>query len=70
MIVGGVLAFGGLLRRLEFEARGSDTEAGRLLAEHLIAGFSTFGEQSNGMHMNRPWSRRVRCGHAGLRPKR
>jgi hypothetical protein len=50
--VGGVLAFDCVLRRLEFEARGSDAEAGRLLAGHRVAGFSTYGEQFNGMHMN------------------
>jgi hypothetical protein len=50
--VGGVLAFDCVLRRLELEACGRDIEAGRLLADHRVGGFSTFGEQFNGMHMN------------------
>jgi hypothetical protein len=48
----GVLAFDCVLRRLEFEERGIDTRIGRLLAEKGAVGFSTYGEQFNGMHMN------------------
>jgi len=48
----GMLVFDCILRRLEFEERGIDAAVGRVLAEHGAAGFSTYGEQYDGVHVN------------------
>ncbi|HEX2806071.1 MAG TPA: FIST N-terminal domain-containing protein [Kineosporiaceae bacterium] len=50
--VTGMLVFDCILRRLEFEERGIDQAVGRTLAEHGAAGFSTYGEQYDGVHVN------------------
>ena len=50
--IGGMLTFDCILRRLEFEAAGLDDHVGAVLAAHRAVGFSTYGEQFNGMHMN------------------
>jgi hypothetical protein len=50
--LGGILVFDCILRRLEFEERGVDAAVGRVLAEHGAAGFSTYGEQYDGVHVN------------------
>lgn len=41
-----------ILRRLEFESMGMDDEVGALLARQRVTGFSTYGEQLNGVHVN------------------
>ncbi|BDU73459.1 FIST N-terminal domain-containing protein [Mesoterricola silvestris] len=41
-----------ILRRLEFENLGSDAEVGALMARNGVFGFSTYGEQFNGIHVN------------------
>ena len=48
----GVLTFDCVLRRLEFEEHALSAEVGRVLARNRASGFSTYGEQFNGMHMN------------------
>jgi hypothetical protein len=50
--VTGVLTFDCVLRRLEFEAHALDTQVGEILVRNKACGFSTYGEQFNGMHMN------------------
>ena len=50
--ISGVLTFDCVLRRLELEEHGLSNEVGRILAHNGASGFSTFGEQFNGMHMN------------------
>jgi hypothetical protein len=50
--IGGMLAFDCILRRLEFENEGNAEQVGALLAAHHATGFSSYGEQFNGMHMN------------------
>lgn len=45
-----------ILRRLELEARGLDRDVGRLLADWKVVGFSTFGEQLNGVHINQTFT--------------
>jgi hypothetical protein len=50
--IGGMLVFDCILRRLEFDSEGVTEQAGALLATHHASGFSTYGEQFNGMHMN------------------
>jgi len=48
----GVLTFDCVLRRLEFEDHGLAEQVGQILSRNKAAGFSTYGEQFNGMHMN------------------
>jgi hypothetical protein len=48
----GMLVFDCVLRRLECEQHGLTDRVGALLAAHRAVGFSTYGEQFNGMHMN------------------
>jgi hypothetical protein len=50
--ISAMLTFDCILRRLEFEERGLADEVGTFLAQHRATGFSTYGEQFNGMHMN------------------
>jgi hypothetical protein len=45
-----------ILRRLEFEERGMDQRVGAFLAEHAVLGFSTYGEQYNGIHVNQTFT--------------
>jgi hypothetical protein len=47
-----VLACDCILRRLEFEQTGLDQEIGARMARHRFFGFSTYGEQFNGLHVN------------------
>jgi hypothetical protein len=48
----GMLVFDCVLRRLESEEHGVADEVGEFLAANGAVGFSTYGEQFNGMHMN------------------
>lgn len=41
-----------ILRRLELESLGLDEDVGRFLAERKVVGFSTYGEQFEGVHVN------------------
>lgn len=50
--VSGMLAFDCILRRLEFEEHGVADQVGAILAGYHTTGFSTYGEQFNGMHVN------------------
>jgi hypothetical protein len=50
--LGGMLVFDCVLRRLESENQGLSGRVGEVLARHGAVGFSTYGEQFNGMHMN------------------
>jgi hypothetical protein len=50
--VSGMLVFDCILRRLEFEELGIDEDLGRLLAAQHAVGFSTYGEQYDGVHVN------------------
>lgn len=45
-----------ILRRLEFEQSGLATSVGRLMAEQKVFGFSTYGEQFNGLHVNQTFT--------------
>ncbi len=47
-----VLGLDCILRRVQFEDEGIAGEMGELYARHRIVGFSTFGEQCHGAHMN------------------
>jgi hypothetical protein len=47
-----ILACDCILRRLEFENVGIDQEVGDFFAQHRVFGFSTYGEQINGLHVN------------------
>jgi len=45
-----------ILRRLEFENSGIAAEVGTLYAEHGVFGFSTYGEQYKGIHVNQTFT--------------
>lgn len=45
-----------VLRRLELEEAGLDSEMGHLFAQRRVVGFSTYGEQWNGMHINQTFT--------------
>lgn len=45
-----------ILRRLEFEQSGDDRGIGQLMAENHVFGFSTYGEQFNGIHVNQTFT--------------
>ncbi|MDX9912597.1 MAG: FIST N-terminal domain-containing protein [Phycisphaerales bacterium] len=47
-----VLGYDCILRRLEILSRGQRDEVGRILGKYPLIGFSTYGEQLNGLHMN------------------
>jgi hypothetical protein len=47
-----ILACDCILRRLEFEHLGTEQQIGAFLAQHQVFGFSTYGEQFNGLHVN------------------
>lgn len=47
-----ILACDCILRRLEFENLGIDQEVGDFMVQHQVFGFSTYGEQINGLHVN------------------
>lgn len=45
-----------ILRRLEFEGSGNASPVGALLAKNHVIGFSTYGEQYNGIHVNQTFT--------------
>ncbi|MBI5545059.1 MAG: FIST C-terminal domain-containing protein [Deltaproteobacteria bacterium] len=45
-----------ILRRLELEQAGLSEQVGALFAKNRVLGFSTYGEQWNGMHMNQTFT--------------
>ena len=45
-----------ILRRIEFESRGMSVTVGELLARNRVFGFSTYGEQFNGIHVNQTFT--------------
>lgn len=47
-----ILAFDSVLRRLELEAGGLLARMNALFGAHRVLGFSTYGEQFNGQHVN------------------
>lgn len=47
-----ILGFDCILRKIEIVTSGKKNEISRLLAENNVIGFSTYGEQHNGMHVN------------------
>ena len=47
-----VLGFDCIFRRMDAEARQQMRPISDLLAQHRVAGFSTYGEQTGGMHVN------------------
>lgn len=51
-----VLACDCILRRLEFEQDGIAGEIGDLMAANRVVGFSTYGEQFDGLHVNQTFT--------------
>ncbi|AGT07269.1 FIST N-terminal domain-containing protein [Paracoccus aminophilus] len=47
-----ILGFDCIFRRIDAEGRQQATEVSRLLARHRVIGFSTYGEQYGGLHVN------------------
>jgi len=47
-----VLGFDCILRKIEIVTLGKKNEISRMLAQNNVIGFSTYGEQHNGMHVN------------------
>jgi hypothetical protein len=45
-----------ILRRLELEQAGSDQRIGEFLSANRVIGFSTYGEQFNGVHVNQTFT--------------
>lgn len=45
-----------ILRRLEVERLGERDRVGELFVKHHVVGFSTYGEQINGMHVNQTFT--------------
>lgn len=59
-----ILGFDCYLRKLEIERKGLDTEASERFRERRVVGFSTYGEQHLGVHVNQTF-----VGVAFFRPK-
>ncbi len=51
-----VLGYDCIFRRLEIEHRGLTGAASRLLEQNQVVGFSTYGEQFDGMHLNQTFT--------------
>lgn len=45
-----------ILRRLQFEKEGLEEQMGQLMAQNRVVGFSTYGEQYNGLHVNQTFT--------------
>jgi hypothetical protein len=45
-----------ILRRVEFEQTGMDDRVGAFMARQRVFGFSTYGEQFNGLHVNQTFT--------------
>ncbi len=57
--VGGIdriLGFNCVLNRTEIEQRQLLREVSRLMTEHRVAGFNTYGEQYHALHVNQTFS--------------
>ncbi|MBU0781632.1 MAG: FIST C-terminal domain-containing protein, partial [Alphaproteobacteria bacterium] len=47
-----IIAFDCILRRIEAEQKQQGGAVSRVLADHNVVGFSTYGEQYSGLHIN------------------
>lgn len=47
-----IIACDCVLRRIEAEQKQAIRDLSRVMSAHRVAGFSTYGEQINGMHVN------------------
>lgn len=45
-----------ILRRLQFEQEGLEQQIGSVMAQNRVIGFSTYGEQYNGLHVNQTFT--------------
>jgi len=62
-----VLGFDCILRNLELSQRGFKDRVGDLILEHNVVGFSTYGEQYGGVHVNQTLTG-IAFGMPGERP--
>lgn len=51
-----VIGFDCILRRLELERNGTLAKMGNLFADNQVVGFSTYGEQYHGLHVNQTFT--------------
>jgi hypothetical protein len=51
-----ILGFDCILRRLEAEQKQKTREVSRVLSQHKVVGFSTYGEQFHSMHVNQTFT--------------
>jgi hypothetical protein len=47
-----IIGFDCILRRIEAEQKQQSGAVSQVLADHNVVGFSTYGEQYNGLHIN------------------
>ncbi|ACS86501.1 FIST N-terminal domain-containing protein [Musicola paradisiaca] len=45
-----------ILRRLQFEQEGLEEQIGNVMTQNRVVGFSTYGEQFNGLHVNQTFT--------------
>ncbi len=45
-----------ILRRLQFEKEGLEQQIGEIMVQNRVVGFSTYGEQYNGLHVNQTFT--------------
>ena len=45
-----------ILRRLQFEQEGLEEQIGKVMIQNRVVGFSTYGEQYNGLHVNQTFT--------------
>ncbi|MGY5955337.1 FIST N-terminal domain-containing protein [Kosakonia sp. BK9b] len=45
-----------ILRRLQFEQEGLEQQIGEIMVQNRVVGFSTYGEQYNGLHVNQTFT--------------
>ena len=45
-----------ILRRLQFEQEGLEQQIGNIMVQNRVVGFSTYGEQYNGLHVNQTFT--------------
>ncbi len=51
-----IIGFDCILRRLQFEQEGLERQIGSIMEQNRVVGFSTYGEQYNGLHVNQTFT--------------
>jgi len=58
-----IIGFDCIQRRLQFEHEGLEQEIGSIMVQNRVVGFSTYGEQYNGLHVNQTFTGIAIGGH-------